>query len=203
MLQAPKPQTTRVLPPKGTHLATCVGLIQIGTIESNFKDQNGEAQWSEKIRLTFELPEELHTFKGEDKKPLVVSQEYTHSMGSKSNLRPIVEGILDVALQDEEAYAFDLEELLGRSCLITLAHQDSKKGTTYAVIKSTAPLMKSMVKPAQINPSKILTYEKWDKEYFDSLPDFIKDTMRGSKQYKITFGTTEKLEDLNPDDIPF
>lgn len=201
-LQAPKPETApRILAPKGTHLATVIGIIQIGTVETEYM---GEKKWVEKVRITFELPEELHAFKeGDEKRPLVVSQEYTHSMGSKSNLRPIVEGILDVALRDEEAYAFDLEELIGKSCLITLTHEESKKGNIYVVVKSTAPLMKSMTAPAQINPSRILTYENWDQGYFDSLPDFIKDKMKGSKQYKIAFGTAGKMEEIGADEIPF
>ena len=161
MLQAPKQQTERVLAPAGTQLATCVGLIQIGTVETEYM---GEKKDVEKIRLTFELPEELHEFKdGDGKKPLVVSQGYTHSMGSKSNLRPIVEGILGVALQDEEAYAFDIEELLGKSCLLTLAHRESKTGNKYVFIQSTSPLMKSMTKPAQINESKLLTYASYPR----------------------------------------
>lgn len=201
MLKAPTNNTPRILAPEGTHIATCIGLIQIGTVKTEYL---GEEKWIEKVRITFELPEELHEFKeGEDKKPLVVSQEYSHSMGSKSNLRPIVEGILGIALHDEEAYNFDLEEIIGKSCLITLAHNESKKGTKYVVIKSTAPLMKNMTKPAQINPSKILTYEKWDKDYFSSLPDFIKEAIQGSKQYKIAFGTQEKVEEISTEDIPF
>ncbi len=201
-LIAPKQQNDRILAEAGTHLATCVGLIQIGTVETEYM---GEKKWVDKIRLTFELPEELHEFKeGDGKKPLVVSQGYTHSMGSKSNLRPIVEGILGVALLDEEAYAFDIEQLLGKSCLLTLAHRESKAGSKYVFIQSASPLMKSMSKPVQINENKLLTYTNWKQEYFETLPNFIKDEMKGSKQYIAKFGITkDTFDDIKPEEIPF
>lgn len=191
MLKAPKQPQNKVLAPAGTHLATCIGLIQVGTVKTEYM---GEEKWIEKVRLTFELPTELHVFKeGEEPKPFVVSMEFSHSMGPKSNLRPIVEGIIGVDLKDEEAYSFDLEELLGKPCLITIAHQESKAGNKYILIKSTAPLMKGMEVPKQINPSRILTYEKWDAEYFNSLPDFIKDKMKESKQYR-TIGKSSQAD---------
>ena len=199
MLKAPEPTfEKRPLTPKGSHIATCYGLVQIGTVPVVWQGQTKEM---EKVRLTWELPEELHEFKeGEGKKPLVISQEYTHSMGSKSNLRPIVEGILGVALQDEEAYAFDLEELLGRSCILSIQHDKTSKGNDFAFVQSASPLMKGMKAPAQINETSILTYEKWDEEKFNKLPSFITDKMKTSKQYKVLKGVEESI---NPDDIPF
>lgn len=198
MLQAPKQQTNRIIAPQGTHSARVIGLIQIGTVLNEWQ---GEEKWLEKIRLTWELPEELHVFKeGEDKKPLVISQEYTHSMGLKSNLRPIVEGIVGVALQDEEAYGFDLEQLLNLPCLITVVHGESKTGSKYAKVKSTAPVMRGMAVPEAFNPIKVLTYENWDKDQFEALPKFVQDEMKSSKQYQLKFQTSEGI-DVN--DMPF
>lgn len=191
-LPTPKQQMNRILPPEGTTIATCIGLIQIGTVETEYA---GETKWIEKIRLTWELPNETHEFKeGEGKKPLVVSQEYSHSMGTKSNLRPIVEG-MTTTLSDEEAYAFDLEQLVGRSCLITLGHRESKVGTKYVVVKSTSPLMKGMEQPVQVNPSKILTYENFDQKEFEKLPQFLQDQMKESKQYQARL-TPQQMQDI-------
>ena len=90
-LVAPRSQE-RILAPEGTHKARLVGLVQLGTVPVEWA---GETKWLEKVRLTFELPEELHKFKeDETEKPVVISQEYTLSMGEKSNLRPVVEGII-------------------------------------------------------------------------------------------------------------
>ena len=54
--------TPRTLPPEGTHIARVIGLINIGTIKEEYM---GELKEQQKIRLTFELPEELHVFKEE------------------------------------------------------------------------------------------------------------------------------------------
>ena len=142
--------TPRTLPPEGTHIARVIGLINIGTIKEEYM---GELKEQQKIRLTFELPEELHVFKeGDDAKPLVQSQEYTLSMGKKSNLRPIVEGILGTSLTDEEAFSFDVEKLLDMPCLISIKRDVSKKGAEYAKIASVSKLMKGQVCKSAFNP---------------------------------------------------
>lgn len=201
MLNAPK-QAQRTLPPVGTYLARCIGLIHIGTVKTEWQ---GEEKWLDKVRLTWELPTELHEFKeGEDKKPFVVSREFTLSLGDKSNLYPIVRGMVG-DIPEEVRASFDVEELVGKTCLITITHEESQKGK-YALVTTTAPLMKGMTEPLGINEYKVLTYEKWDKDYFNSLPDFIKDKMKGSKQYKSKFGTDPRLpedDQVDPNDIPF
>lgn len=201
MLNAPK-QTQRTLPPTGTHIARCVGLIQIGTIKTEYM---GEEKWLEKIRLTFELPQKLHAFKeGEPKKPFVVSKECTLSLGDKSVLYPIVRGIFG-DIPEDVRNSFDIEEILGKACLITITHEESKNGR-YAQLVSTSPLMEGMEVPEAINPIKLLTYEKWDKDYFNSLPDFIKDKMKGSKQYEKHFGADPRIteeEQIDPNEVPF
>jgi hypothetical protein len=44
--------------------------------------------------------------------------------------------------------------------------------------------MKGVVMPAQINPSFEFTLENFEQNKFDSLPDFLKDKIRQSKEYK-------------------
>lgn len=198
MLTAPKREKTQILVPEGTHVARVIGLIHIGTIEDTYM---GEAKKFNKIRLTWELPDELHKFKeGEDAKPIVHSQEYTLSMGKKSNLKPIVEGITG-ALSEEEAYNFNFESLVGSPCLISIKHSKTQKGTIFAKIASTSKLMKGQVcKEAYNQPYKILTYDKWDEALFNSQPEFIKEKIVRSDEYKKMKGIVDKVD---PDEIPF
>ena len=201
-LVAPRSQE-RILAPEGTHKARLVGLVQLGTVPVEWA---GETKWLEKVRLTFELPEELHKFKeDEPEKPVVISQEYTLSMGEKSNLRPVVEGIINITLQDKEADSFDVETLLGLPCLLSIKHKKSGKGNTFAVIETATPLMKKMVVPEAINPIKKLTYENWSQEEFDKLPTFIQDKMKSSRQYVKKFGVQPELpaDEVNESEIPF
>lgn len=207
MLQAPKSNvssTPRVQVSPGTHIARCIGLVQVGTVPTVWE---GVEKQTEKVRLTFEFPQETYAFKeGEAEKPFVVSEEYTHSMGSKANLRPVVEGIIGTTLTDAEAENFDLLDLVGRACLVTVVHKLSKKnGQKYANIASAAPLMKGMVAPEQVNPSRVLTYKTWNQEMFDSLPEFIRTKMMTSAQYKKMTGGDKIAypQDEWGDAIPF
>lgn len=197
---ANKPNVERKLVPEGTHIARVIGFIYVGTIDDTYM---GVAKKLQKIRFTFEFPEELHVFKeGDDAKPLVHSEEYTLSMGSKSNLRPVVEGIIGTSLMDEEAYGFNLESLIGLCCLVSMKHKVSKKGNNYAYISSTAKLMKGQACKPAFNDYKVLNYsDKWDQAYFDSLPSFIKEKMVSSDEYKKMKGIKEAV--IDPDAIPF
>jgi hypothetical protein len=191
-LIAPK-SAPRVLPPEGTHIARCVGLIHIGTIETPFGMSN-------KIRLTWELPEELHEFKqGDGEKPFTISAKYTLSLAEKSNLLPIVEGMMGFIPEDVRE-SFNMEDLVGIASLLSVKYEKTKKGTEYASIASTAQLMKNQKAPEQFNSSKILTYEKWNQEYFDTLPDFIKLEMESSKEFQEMKGIKE---DDNGENVPF
>lgn len=202
MLQAPQSNTPRVLVPVGTHIARLIGLIHIGTVIENFPGKPPQAM--QKIRFTFEFPEEIHVFKeGEDAKPLVHSQEYTLSMGKKSNLRPIVEGIIGTSLLDEEAYGFNMESLLNEACLVSIKHGKTAKGTDYAKIAGTSPLMKGQTCKMPFNELKVLTYEKWDEKYFETLPTFIKEKMQSSLEYKQMKGILPETTEVDPNEIPF
>lgn len=196
MLQAPKSNLNKVLVSEGTHIARIVSLIHMGTAEDSYM---GEKKMFNKIRLTWEFPDELHSFKeGEDAKPLVHSQEYTLSMGKKSNLRPIVEGMIGTSLSDEEAYSFNFESLVGIAGLVSIKHGETKTGAKYAKVASTSKLMKGQTAKEAFNEYKILTFEKWNEEHFISLPDFIKDKIRKSDEYKKMKGiaTEDKVDDL-------
>jgi hypothetical protein len=171
----------------------------IGTLMEEYQGRVDEKM---KIRLTFELPTETKVFKEENgPQPRVISEEYTLSLGEKSNLRPIVEGIVG-KLSEEAAKAFDIESLVGKSCLLNITHKPSKKGVMYEHIASTSPLIKGMEKPAQVNPSRIQTFQNWDQAYFDNLPQFIKDKIISSHEYQHMVGGGEsKVEEEENDTV--
>ena len=194
-MKVPKPEFTRQLPPIGNHVARVINVIYLGTQHS---DKYGDAY---KMRLTWELPNEKMVLKeGETEKPFVVSKETSLSMGQKSTLRPIVEGILGVALTDDEAYNFDLDQLVGMSCMLYITHEEGET-VTYAKVNTATPLPKGLVCPPPFNELKILSFEKWDEEFFQKLPQFIREKITSSKEYKKMNG--EIVEDVSADDVPF
>lgn len=192
-MKAPFNKTPRTLPPTGTFMARVVRVIYLGT------QSGGKFEPVPKLQLTWELPTEKHVFKeGDEPKPFVVSQEYSHTMGSKSNLRPITESIIGTKLSDDEAYAFDHDELVGIACQITIIH-DEKESGTWEKITSVSPLLKGVICPPQVNESKVLSFEKWDEEYFQKLPNFIKNKIMSSPEY----AKMKNIDVVDPNDIPF
>lgn len=187
------------LVPAGNHVARVYSIIHLGVIEEEYM---GETKEMDKVRISFELPNETEVFKeGEEPKPFSISQEYTLSMGEKANLRKLVEGILGGPVEEQEE-GFGVSSLMGKTCLLNVIHRTSKAGNEYAQIASAAPLPKGMEAPTAVNETSYLDFEEgWDQEKFDSLPDFIKDKIKSSKNYKRKFNIPE--EELDPSAIPF
>jgi hypothetical protein len=64
--------------------------------------------------------------------------------------------------------------------------------------------MKGTVCPAQITKTQVLSFEKWDEKYFESLPSFIKDKIMTSREYKLMKGIkVEEATTVDEDEIPF
>ena len=54
-------KSKREIVPSGTHIARWYSMIHIGTVEWEWQ---GETKYSNKIRVTFELPHEIRDFGG-------------------------------------------------------------------------------------------------------------------------------------------
>lgn len=173
----------RELTPAGNHVARLVEVVNIGTIPTTWQ---GEERLTHKIRLTFELCNELKEFKeGEGEKPYRISREFTYTMAEKGHLRPFIEGMIGTALTDEEAGTFKVWEQLGNPCLLSVIHEKSEKnGNTYANIHSAAPLPKGMEAPEQVNESRLVDVETITEEELFALPEFIRNKMETSEEWK-------------------
>lgn len=73
--------------------------------------------------------------KGEEK-PRIISKEYTLSLSDKATLRRDLESWRGQRFSDDDIYVvgFDLQNILGKPCQITVGHNTSKTGKTYADI---------------------------------------------------------------------
>lgn len=190
--------------PQGNYVARCYQMIEIGTVEEEFQ---GEKKTAKKVRLGFEFPTELKVFKEENgEQPYVLSKEFTLSMHEKSSLRKFLEAWRGKSFADHEAKSFDITVLLNKPCMINVVHKDSDKGTR-ANISSVGAMPKGLACPEQINPTMLLSYDSWNQDLFESMPDFIKDKIKSSKEYKKMFSDffdAPKKEAVNDDsDLPF
>jgi hypothetical protein len=144
--------------------------------------------------------------KGEQ--PLVISKEYTLSMNEKANLRKDLKSWRGKDFTDEEAKKFDITNLLGVSCMLNVIHVTSKDGSKqYASISGITPLPKGIDCPPQVNKSICLSFDNFDNALFNSMPDFIKEKIVSSVEYKAMQRPQEvevvEDETINTDDVPF
>jgi hypothetical protein len=168
----------------GTYVARCYSMIEIGTIEVEFK---GEKKKQHKVAITWELPTEtaiFHEEKGPE--PFVVSKKYTLSMHEKSNLRKDLESWRGKGYTDKEAEKVDITKLIGQPCLLSVIQspRPDDPNKTYTAISSITKMMKGQECPDQINPTRILSYDEFNWEIFDSLSDYMKEQIRSSDEYK-------------------
>ncbi|MFY7936247.1 MAG: phage replication initiation protein, NGO0469 family [Flavobacterium sp.] len=166
----------------GTYVARCYSMIYMGTISDEFQGQKKDLK---KVRITWELPTELKVFKDDEyEKPQVVGKEFTLSMNEKGTLRKFLQSWRGKAFTEQEANSFDITKLLGKPCMLSIIHKESKSGKTYAEISSVSTLPKGMVCPNQVNQNFEFSILSYEEDVFNQLPDFIKDKIKTSKEYK-------------------
>ena len=143
-------------------------MIDIGTVEWEWQ---GETKHTQKVRLTFELPNEIRDFGGEEK-PMVIEKEYTRSLHEKANLRKDFESWRGKSFSMEELKSFDLTSVLGAPCNISIIHETNKKGNEFAKIGGISSMTKGSKCPEQINENFIFNYEEnFNEEWLEQQPD--------------------------------
>jgi hypothetical protein len=203
--------TPRELIPAGNYLARCYQMIEIGTVEEIIMNV---PKTLHKVRIGWELPTELKVFKEENgEQPLVISKEYTLSMHEKSNLRKDLKSWRGKDFTEDEAKRFDITALLGLPCMLNIIHKPSKSDASkvYQEIAGITSIPKGFSVPKPINPVVVLSYDKFDNEVFEKLPDFIKNKMKSSQEYAKMMNPEhrpmpedyDEVEVETVDDLPF
>jgi hypothetical protein len=197
-INAIKSSQEKELFPEGAYPARVYQVIHIGTVVG------WEGGLYNKALITFEFPTEKKVFdekKGEQ--PRVLSTKVTLSTHEKSGLLKIIKACDPKAEYEDGTY--NVENLIGKTCLATVKHKEKKDGTgKYALIDNFTVLPKGMDCPEQINPSKVLSYEAFDWTSFYALPDFIKNEMKTSKEFlQLENPGAYPTENNNPEDVPF
>ena len=126
--------------PAGPHSSVCVDVIDLGKQPNAFKD----GALVHKVRLVWQVAE-----RKEDGKPYLVQKQYTASLHEKASLRKDLEAWRGKPFTKDEAAGFDVEQLLGKPCLLNVQHVE-RAGSTYANVTSLMRLPKGM---AAIQPT--------------------------------------------------
>ena len=205
-ITATNTQIQRELIPAGNYIARCYQMIEIGTVKEIIL---GKEKIIPKVRIGWELPTELKVFKEENgEQPCVISKEYTLSMAEKANLRIALKSWRGKDFTEDEAKSFDITKLLGVPCMINIIHKPSKDGLKiYEEISGITPLPKGIECPKQVNKTLVLSYDNFDVETFNNLPDFIRNKMISSLEYAAMQTPNHTSIDTSTvsddDDLPF
>lgn len=159
--------------PVGTHVARCYQVVDIGDQKSTFQ---GVEKYKPKVLLSWEL---LGDDRMEDGKPYSISSRYTLSLSDKGQLGPMLESWRGKPFTKDERDGFDIKNVLGHYCMISVIH-NTEGDKTYANVASVMALPKGMPKPTAVNPN---LYFNLDTDDFETLPEWLLNTVKKSRQF--------------------
>ena len=168
---------TFVPAPDGTHIARCFACISLGTQQPNNPGFNPAF----KVMLLWELGNEL--VEGTDD-PMTIGKEYTCSLSEKANLRKDLEGWRGRQFNEAELAGFDVVNVVGQPCVISVIHAKSAKGSTYAKINSISKLPKGMTCPPQVHKTVVYEIEHGRNEVFGALPEWIQKKINACDEWQ-------------------
>lgn len=170
--------------PEGNHTARCYRVIDLGTQDVEFQ---GEAKQMHKVLIGWELNGEADDgspLTTDDNKPLTVSKQYTLSLSKKANLRADLESWRGKAFSDEELLGFDISQLLGVYCMVTVKH-DKKGDKTYTNVASVsrwpAALKNAKFKP--FNETQQFDVDNPDMAMFETFPEWLQEKIQGCLEW--------------------
>jgi len=174
-----KKKGDRIIPPAKTHVARLLRVVDLGTTYS--EKYNSSNRY---IDLCWELTATNHVFNEEiGEQPFVVSRKVTQNIGPKSTFGKMIKSWTGEDVPEE----FDIEELFEIPCMISVLHADVTKDgdvTTYANVDTVVGVPDGMEVPELRNDPFIFDIDGFDQETFDSLPEFMREIIASSDEYK-------------------
>lgn len=183
--------------PEGTHIARCVRVIDLGT-------QPGSQQFPKpkhKVLIFWELPEVTEEYEGK-MTPRLVGSRYTMSLHENSALRPILESWRSRAFTPTELEGFELRNILGVPCLLTVVHSEDGK---YANIKSVSALHPKLRADMPEAHHDLVYYEIEDgpTEAFEKFSANLKSIICAAPEWTGDEAGKDGDQGFGDDDIPF
>lgn len=191
--------------PAGSHIARAIHCISIGTQTSpNFPS-------SFKVLIGWEIPDEIITnTQTKEEKPMVISKEYTLSLGKKANLRRDLEGWRGREFTADELKGFGVENVLDKPCMLNVIHKTSGSGNLYAVITGISALPKGVTCKPRVHD--LLHFEIEDGmscPAWAKIPEFIQNKIKGCLEWthpavaEQPESEAPEVEEENSDSVPF
>lgn len=192
--------------PQGNHVAVCFSVIDLGVQEVNFQ---GTVSHKRKVRVSWELPNEMICEGELAGQPFSISKNYTMSLHPKSVLYKDLISWRGRQFSVDELSGFDLKNIIGAPCMLNVIHQESQDGQkTYANVSGISQLPKGMSVGKPINATRFFNTEDFSPQQLEALPEWLQEKINiPSKQ---AMADAEYQNSLPPqgnynfhDDIPF
>ena len=183
--------------PEGTYLAVCNMLVDLGE-QYNETYKNS----SKKVLIGWEIPEETYTNADGEEKPRQITKRYTASLNEKSTLRKDLAAWRGKNFTDEELKKFDLRNIVGKSCLLTIIHKDNND-RVYAQISSISSLPKGMAKGNLSGEPLIFDLDNNELKLIDFLPEWIAKIIKNSVTYQERTLVPPAIEEIEDGEEPF
>ncbi|MBQ4125189.1 MAG: hypothetical protein II595_04455 [Desulfovibrio sp.] len=184
----------------GTYSAVCCELIDLG-LQYNEEWKSS----SRKVLIGWEVVGETVNVNGEAQ-PRIFSKTYTMSLNEKAALRKDLNAWRGRPFTEEELKAFDLRSIVGAACMLTIVHQTSKNGRTYANLASIGGIPKGFPKPGLTVDPTIYDIDENDPAVVNTLPAWIADIIKQSPSYTervASYSPLQELPDADDGELPF
>lgn len=180
-------------PEAGSYAARCYRVIDLGTQTSEYQ---GKTTTKRQCVIGWELSELM-----DDGRPFTVSKFYTSSLNEKATLRKDLEAWRGRAFTDDELAGFDAKNVIGATCLVSLAPGQTGKLKVTTVTK----LPKGMVAPEPVNEPLIFDLDDYNEAAFALVGKGLQAIIAKSPEYMmLTQGAPRAAATLNvEEDIPF
>jgi hypothetical protein len=173
IISAPSTERRSFKPvPAGTHVAICTMLVDVG-MQPAFEVGKPPQH---KIYVGFDVPGERISMTDADGNPTdgpaKIGSFYTLSLHEKAKLRAVLESWRGKAFSDADAKNFDVASILGKACMLSVAHRVNGD-RTYANIMGVMALPKGV--PAPTLEGAILMFpDANDPTALDRVPEFLR-----------------------------
>jgi len=165
------PKKAGPVPLDGVQLGVLVQVVDLG-VQPGGEYQGEKKPDCQQIRLTYELPNDVHDFDGEEK-PLLISETFNFSSHELSTCIKRINSI-DPGLKISGG---DFGKLVGTPVMIQITHRAGKgkhDGRVFANVASVSPLMRGMTGPDDTyNPKYSYSPDEHDEEVWEKIPEFL------------------------------
>lgn len=187
--------------PAGTHAAVCTMVAHVGLQAGSYM---GKPKIQPKVYLRWQIPAERVEWEKDGVKhegPMSIGTMYTESLSEKANLRKDLESWRSRAFTQEELAGFELFNVLGKACMLSIVHGEGSDGKTRAYVEAVSAMPKGL--PAPAPEGDLLKYDADHQEHFNKLPEWLQKKIH--EQVKPQAETPRELAVAGDfdDDIPF